>query len=308
MQESARLNRLIDEGDYAEAGRLVNLWLKRLQDWQHAELTTPFLPYVVKFDIETGKISKASAVLDAAEKLAARFWDYNINEPVLFREKAEFDYACSRYQDAAIAAAKAYRLSNDHRYSEVRTEYCRSLQALALMRVGKTVEAEQLATAALRSAPKGSKRHSFFVPRVLYAVCLVEGHMGRAAEAEAHCRNGLAISAESKKETRDLGLGYLALAEVLLQSEDLSRSREAALQSTSITARLFGTQHQDMVDGLVLLGRVSMKQGDRKAARAWFESASKTATALFGEGSPGAAIPLQALHDAETSGPGGERH
>jgi hypothetical protein len=48
-----------------------------------------------------------------------------------------------------------------------------------------------------------------------------------------------------KQESRDLSLGYLALAEFHLQSGDLVHSREAALESIGQTKRLFGTQHQD---------------------------------------------------------------
>jgi hypothetical protein len=58
----------------------------------------------------------------------------------------------------------------------------------------------------------------------------------------------------------------LALAEAYLEAGDLARSREAAAKNVEITARLFGEQHQDMVQALGLLAQISAKQGNMSDA------------------------------------------
>lgn len=274
--------------------------LDRLHIWQHDDQALAFLAYLAKAAVETGRLGPAWTIFHSAETLDTQIWD-KYYEPALFREKAACYYAAGEYDAASLAAAKAYQLSNEHDYYRIRAEYCRSVQALALLRAGNIIEAEKQALAAVRVAPKKPGKHLVFAPRILYTACVVESHAGKMADAAAFCNLGLEIAAASKLETRDLSLGYLSLAEAQLQAGDLVRSREAALKSADLSTKLFGTEHQDMVDALDLLAMISLREGDKAAARARVTEATKIATTLFGAGSPGAGIPARVSQIIETN-------
>lgn len=294
-REVSRLDDLVHTGRYVEAMKLAKVILDRLSVWQRDDRALPFLVYLGKAAVETGQPHQASTIFKSAEVLSATSWDKDYYEAALVREKAALYYAAGEYAAAAAAAARAYRLSNGHNYYRIRAEYCQSLQALAVLRMGNVREAERLALIAVKAAPKKRGKYSVFVPRILYTACIVTGHAGKTPDAEAFCRRGLEIASDAKGETRDLSLGYLAQAEIQLQAGDLARSREAALRGAEITNRLFGTQHQDMVDALVLQAMIHVREGDSNAARAKVNEASKIATALFGAGSAAATLPARVL-------------
>ncbi|MGD0297894.1 MAG: hypothetical protein ABSE86_12315 [Bryobacteraceae bacterium] len=138
-----------------------------------------------------------------------------------------------------------------------------------------------------------------FASRILYAACVIESNAGIFADAEAYCRRSLDIASQSKRDTRDLSLGCLALAEAQLEAGDLAHSPEAATKGRDLTAKLFGESHQDMVQALELLARVSAKDGNMTDVCADANRAVKIATALFGERSPGAAGPIRALREMD---------
>jgi tetratricopeptide (TPR) repeat protein len=286
---------------YVDATKLASAVLDRLHLWQRDNQALAFLAYLGKAAVETGRISQAFTILNSAETLSSQLWD-NYYEPALLRERATLHYAAAEYDIAAQVAAKAYRQSEERKYYKIRAAYCQSIEALALLRQGNVSEAEKLVLTAVKAAPKKPGKYPVFAPRILYSACLVESHAGKTADAEAFCQRGLQIAVFPKLENRDLPLGYLALAEARLQAGDLAASREAALKSADLTARLFGTEHQDMVDALNLLAHVSLKEGDASAARVHVNKAIKIATALFGEGSPGAGIPSRTLLDIEKNG------
>ncbi len=294
-RDASRLDELVNVGKYSEAMEFGQSILDRLNLRQRRDQAYIFLAYLGKAALESGLPRQASAMLNAAEAVAARNLGYRYYEPVLFREKAALHYAAAEYAAAAEAAVRAYRLSNEHDYYRIRSEYCHSLQALALLRMGNVREAERLALIAAKAAPTKTDAYPLFAPRILYAACIVEGYAGRMTDAEAFCRRGLEISSNAKLENRDLSLGYLALAEVRLQAGDLTRSREAALRSNEIVNRLFGSQHQDTVDALILLAKIDVREGDLDAARDKVNQAIRIAAVLFGEGSTAAELPARVL-------------
>jgi tetratricopeptide (TPR) repeat protein len=256
--------------------------------------------YLSRSCTEMGLVGKASNFIKAAENTLVKVED---QYPIAFyRQKAALSYAVGSYNDAAKVAAKAYHLGTRGAF---RAEYSHGIQALALLRLGNLPEAEKAVVSAMKAAPKNVGKYPVYGPRLLYAACVVESHAGKAVDAEAFCRRGLEAATLTKRETRDLSLGYLALAEAQLQSGDLAHSRESAQKAADLTTKLFGTQHQDMVDALDLLALISLKEGDATAARVRVAEAIKIATALFGERTSGAGIPAHALRDIETSEPGG---
>ena len=264
--------------------------------WGRDEHSVQSLAYIGKAQIELGHLGEAISVLGTAEALSSSLGS-TYYDATLLHETAALYYALAGYDGAAASAAKAVRLSQERNIPKIRVAYCKSIEALALLRIGKLSEAELLAASALKECPKKPGRSPVFAPRILYAACVVESHAGNFADAEAYCRRGLDIASQSKRETRDLSLGYLALAEAQLEAGDLAHSREAASKGRDLTVKLFGEQHQDMVQALGLLAKVSAKDGNIADGCADANRAVKIATALFGERSLGAAGPIRALRE-----------
>lgn len=294
QRDASHLDDLVNTGRYGEAANLTKSILDRLHAWQQDDAAPVFLAYLSKAALETGHPEQASTLLKSAEGVLSRARD-NHYEPSLVREKAALSYAAGEYAAAAELSGKAYRLSVEQNYYKIRAEYCHSIQALALLRMGNVREAERLAMNAAKAVPGKHPNHPVFAPRILYSACIVSAHAGRKADAEAFCRRGLDAASTGNRETRDLSVGYLAVAEYHLKTGDQARSREAALKAVDITRRLFGTRHQDMVEALVILATLDKEEGDHEAARGRVNEAAKIAAALFGEGSPVAALPGRVL-------------
>lgn len=293
-REASHLDELVNGGKYLEAAKLGKSLLDRLHIWQQDDQALVFLAYLGKASVEQGQPRLAFKLFDSADAINARTWN-RYYEPALLREKAALSYAAGEYVAAADLAARAYRTSIDHNYYRVRAEYCHSLEALALLRMGRLAEAERLASIAAKAVPKKTTNRPVFAPRILYAACVVAAHSGNLVDAEAFCRRGLDDALSSGSETRDLSLGYLAFAEFWLQAGDLAQSRESALRAVDLTKKMFGTHHQDMVEALTILALVNAKSGDVDAARCRVDEAARIAAAMFGIGSTAAALPARTL-------------
>jgi tetratricopeptide (TPR) repeat protein len=294
-RDRLRLDELANQGRNLEAIKLAKSMFNRMP--LVAEDQVLLLGYLGRVCTEIGLIGKASTFFTPAEVMSSQL-PTGYHELVLFREKAAFSYAVGHYEDAAKAADKAYHLGAR---GALRAEYSHGIQALALLRLGNLPDAEKAVLSAMKAVPKNLGKYPVYGPRILYAACIVESHAGKGADAETFCNRGLEMVARYKRETRDLSLGYLAIAEAQLQAGDLAHSRKSAQKAADLTRKLFGTQHQDMVAALDLLALISLKQGDAAAARACVAESVKIATSLFGEGSVGAGIPARTLVEIEKS-------
>jgi len=295
-EQTSEVDDLVNEGEYEHAAQLAKLLFEQLKMWGRDEHSVLSLAYIGNAQTELGHLGDAVNTLGLADALSSSLGS-TYYDATLRRETAALYYALAGYDEAAANAAKAVRLSQERNSPKIRVAYCKSIEALALLRIGKLSEAELLVASAVKECPKKPGKSPVFAPRILYAACVVESHAGNFADVEAYCRRGLDIASQSKRETRDLSLGYLALAEAQLQAGDLAHSREAATKGRDLTVKLFGEQHQDMVQALSLLAKVSAKEGNMADACADANRAVKIATALFGANSPGAAGPIRALHE-----------
>lgn len=295
FQEVNELDDLIDRGEYAHAAPLATLLWEQQHTWGPDQESILVLTHLGRSQVELGRLGDAVKILSEANTLAPTIPN-NRYDPALFRETAVLQLELGEYDAAAGTAAKAVHLADDQNQDRLRVGYCRSIEAMALLRLGKPDDAELLSLKAVKACPKKAGKYFVFAPRILYTACLVESHQEKYSDAEEYCRRGIEIAQKWKRENRDLSLGYLALAEAYLEAGDLVRSREAAAKNVEITARLFGEQHQDMVQALGLLARISAKQGNVSDACTQANRAVKIATALFGAGSAGAAAPTRVLH------------
>jgi hypothetical protein len=62
--------------------------------------------------------------------------------------------------------------------------------------------------------------------------------------------------------------GLVRVDSPLVQAGEWKRAREAALQSATITSKLFGTHHQDILDANKLLAKIHFQEGDSAGAQA----------------------------------------
>jgi tetratricopeptide (TPR) repeat protein len=214
-------------------------------------------------------------------------------EIALLRERAELRYAEGDFDRAAEAAEQAYQRLRSSNGSIHRAEYCRSLRALALLRLGHSNQAQQIATGVARTLRRGQGTSRGFTPRIHQHLCIVFAHKApesRTASDEGSCRKGLALAARrDKRETRDLVLGHLAYSEYWLKAGDLVRARESADQAIAISRRLFGDLHQDLATALTLLAAVDEQEGATESAGRRKAEAARILDRLFGADSDAAA-------------------
>jgi len=293
-QQVTELDDLINRGEYEHGTKLAQLLLQQQQAWGPNKESIFVLTHIGSAQVELGRISDAVKVISQADTLAPTIPN-NLYEIGLLRATAVLQLEVGQYQAAASLAAKAVKLALDRNLESLRVGYYRSIQAMALLRLGNPSDAELIVLKAVKDCPKKPGKYFVFAPRILYTACLVESYQQNFALAEEYCRRGLEIAQAWKKETRDLSLGYLAQAEASLEAGDLARSREAAAKTVEITTRLFGDQHQDIVQALGLLARINAKQGNMPDACAQANRAVKIAISLFGPVSSGAGIPTRAL-------------
>ena len=284
---------LIAKGKYGVASRFLKTRLDLKGVYGKNYDATPFLVYLGELEVKIGHLSEAQDALKAAE-VSAHTSDYW--KPALSRQQAALYFARGEYAAAVTAAAKAYRSSRDWHYWNIRSAYCESIEAMAQLRIGNITEAEQLVLDALKIVPKGSGKSLFFAPRILYSACLVESHRGNHSMAEAYCQRGIEMTAKSRVVTRDLSLGYLALAECYFLKGDFVRSRRSGLRVLELTNKLFGSKHQDVVEALQVLALLDVKESKTGEARMHAQNALQIAKQVFGEGSEGVVRPTRTLN------------
>lgn len=293
-QQVSELDDLINRGEYEHGIKVAQFLSQQQRAWGPNKESVFVLTHIGNAQVELGRIADAVQAISQANTLAPTIGD-NFYEVALLRETAVLQLELGQYQAAASVAAKAVKLALDRNLEGLRIGYSRSIQAMALLRLGNPSDAELIVLKAVKNCPKKTGKYFVFAPRILYTACLVESHQQNFAEADEYCRRGLEIAQVWKRETRDLSLGYLAQAEAYSEAGDLARSREAAAKSVEITTRLFGEQHQDIVQALGLLARVNAKQGNMPEACAQANRAVKIAVNLFGPISAGAGILTRAL-------------
>jgi hypothetical protein len=232
-EQTSEVDDLVNAGEYEHAAQLAKLLFQQLKMRGRDEHSVLSLVYIGKAQTELGHLGDAVNTLGLADALSSGLGS-TFYDATLLRETAALYYALAGYDGAAASAAKAVRLSQERNSTRIRVAYCKSIEALALLRIGKLSEAELLVASAVKECPKKPGKSPVFAPRILYAACIVESHAGNFAEAEADCRRGLDIASQSKRETRDLSLGYLALAEAQLEAGDLPHSREAAAKGQAL--------------------------------------------------------------------------
>jgi len=302
--EATGLLKLVESGRYEEAAKISKSILERASRWPKGPDEMLIRTYLGKASLELGAPRAASKILEAAPPRIPLDISYHI-EQYYFRERAAVRYAVADYEGTLAEAAQAIRVFHEQEASQtshdIREDYCRSLQALALLRMGKQAEAEALALKAAKAVPKKLSYSPVYTPRILYAACVVESYSEEYDNATRYCALGAGFAAKSKRETRDRSLGQLALAEMHLLEGDLAQAREAAQLAADLTRRMFGTRHQDMVDALNLLAKINLREGDLAAAHANASEALNIANIVFGEGSPAANISLRIRQEIDAA-------
>ncbi len=283
-QDLSEIAESIAEGKYARAYQCVAMGLDKARTQKPDYEPGPFLAYLGELSLETGRLQTADEALKKAESQLVGIWSGL--DALVVREQAALYLARGDFTPATIKAATAYKMSVDRYYLRVETAYCKSLEAQAELRMGNLPRAEILVREALRDIPKNGKQ-LFFVPRILYTACLIESYRGNHTEAQGYCLRGLEMAEKSGAETRDTSLGHLALAEAYLQSGDFEKSHASGLLALTLTYRMFGRRHQDMVDALHTLALADLRAGRITDARVRAKDALQAATQLFGAGSQG---------------------
>jgi ATP/maltotriose-dependent transcriptional regulator MalT len=273
LREASLIDDMLCHGDYIEALKLTS------RDVVDSHLDRGWLaPYIGALFIETGKLAAADQVLNSRP---AEPSDQGSRSAVV-RERAALLLAQGEYQLAATEALEAYKLSTADRIYESRRAYAGSIAAESLLRSGDLNGARQYADKSLRAVRKQTRARYFFVPRVFHAACLVASYGPNPESGEPICLRGLELAKQSKKQRRDLSLGYLVLAEARLENARFDLSREAANQSLTLTQVLFGPVHQDAVKAHEIIALADLRSGNRAEAQKEAESALSLAKKLFG--------------------------
>lgn len=295
----------VQEGRYMDGLKLVKTAAARANVFGVERETINLYAAIALFWLEVGNLPQSRLALDAAKQLA----DSDL-ESTIARIPWEVDGQRARaallldegeYEGAFHDAVDRYKKGAGIPLTKVGA-YRFALAAQAQLRLGNVTQASELAAKALRFVPKKNKKLLLYVPRVLYITCLVEGYQGKFVEAEELCRRGLSLVETYGIQSRDVSLGYLALAEVMWLKRDLPSAREAAVKSVALTHNMFGETHQDLIEGLKLLSLIAAQEGKPEDAKVFARDARIRAAALFGEGSTGLRMLTQALKDSSASG------
>ena len=292
---ASHIDLLIGQGKYSEANELLGTRIDSHLALHQEIDAAPYFGLLAKFYIETGLLAEAEKVLKIAEATAART---GIWVGLVTRVQTSLLLETGRYDAAAKAAAKAYRQAGDRNETYLRLSYCQSLEALARLRLGDLDRAEKLTHDTVKDVPHSLKDEELlYGPRVLYTAGLIASHRNNHRQAEEYCQRGVVLTEKHGNASRDLVLGYLALAEVYLSSGDLSKCREFGTKALEQTTKVFRRQHQDVVAALNLLARADLKEGKLTDAEARARESLSLAAAVFGEGSSGAGISAQLLNE-----------
>lgn len=290
----------VQEGRYTDGLKLVKTAAARANAFGVERETINLDAAIALFWMEVGNLPQAHLALDTAKKVADSDFQSTIarlpweiagqrTRAALLLDEGEYEGA---FHDAVDRYGKGARVS----LTEV-GGYRVALAAQAQLRLGNIPQASELAAKALRVVPKNSKKLLIYVPRTLYASCLVASYQGKYVEAEELCRRGLSFVEPFGIQSRDVSLGYLALAEGMWLKRDLPSAREAAVKSIALTRKMFGESHQDLIEGLKFLALIAAQEGKTEDAEVFAHDARIRAAALFGEGSPGLRILTMALKE-----------
>lgn len=285
------VDELIEDGKYKEASRRIRRSFNLVGPFVPKSETTTLFVYLGRLLVETGELKEAEKALRTAEHLDSLRQGW---EATLPRDRAVLALARRDYSTAATTAAEACRLAAQKVLSRIRVSYCLSIEALARLRLGQIERADQLSRKAQKRLSSRGSKPLPFGPRILYAACLVKSYGGNHTGAEEDCQRGLKM-AQARPDSRDVALGYLALAEVYLRAGKLLQSRESSLNCLERTTRLIGPMHQDTIQALELLALADLREGRSTDARIRAEDAVRIAKVVFGEGSPGMRGPTGTL-------------
>lgn len=286
-REASLIDEMLCHGDYVEALKLTE------RDLLIPEADTgPLTPYVGALFIEVGKLEMADRVLNLQPDKA---YATGSNRAALARERAALLLAKGEYKLSAAEAIEAYKFSVSDRTYKSRRAYAASIAAESLLRSGDLNEAREYASRSLKSVENQKRSASFFIPRVFYTACLVASYSSSPQTAEPLCLRGLALTKRSRKPTRDLSLGYLALAEARLKNGNFRGSKDAAIQCLTLAKTLFGPVHQDAVNALELMSIADARGGRRADAQNEAGRSLALARRLFGPNSRRVAELTEAL-------------
>ncbi|MGD0297893.1 MAG: hypothetical protein ABSE86_12310 [Bryobacteraceae bacterium] len=123
------------------------------------EQSVQSLTYIGRAQVELGLFGEAVKALGTAEGFSSRAGS-TYYDAALLRETAALYHALAGYDEAAASAAKAVRLSQERNLPKIRVAYCKSIEAIALLRIGKLSEAEILATSAVKECPRKAREVS----------------------------------------------------------------------------------------------------------------------------------------------------
>jgi tetratricopeptide (TPR) repeat protein len=287
------IDKLIGEGRYEEAFEFLKSGIQKREIEQTYSAT--FYAGLGKFYMEVGKPKDALEALKAAETVAART---GLGNAFTAREMASFQLSQGDFSAAASSATKATREFSYRKADKILLSYCRSLEALARLRAGDQIRAETLIREALKDVPKSADAPPLFASRTLFAACVIESRRANYEEGREFCRRGLEIVESRKIDGRDVSLAHLAMAESLLLSGDLARSREFATRAMDHTAKTFQANHPDTVTALMLHARADMQESKWSDALARAKAAADMAVTIFGDGAGGTKGPKQMLQEA----------
>jgi tetratricopeptide (TPR) repeat protein len=117
--------------------------LEQQHTWGPGRASILVLSHLERSQIELGRLGEAVKVLSQANTLAPTIPN-NRYDPALFRETAILQLEAGEYQAAANTATKAVHLADDQNQERIRVGYCRSIEAMALLRLDKPGDAELL--------------------------------------------------------------------------------------------------------------------------------------------------------------------
>jgi tetratricopeptide (TPR) repeat protein len=296
-RDLSNADELIGQGKYPETIKLLKEAIDRFDKARQGGATAAYFAYLGALGADAGQFKDADQLLKSAENYSTKAedeWD-----AVVSREQAALHLERGEYDAALKSAKRAYDCfgSSGDSFTYLRAAYCQSLAAEAQLGLGKTDQAETLARDALKVVPKKETEKSFIAPRILYAACRVETRRANFAEAEQLCLGGVAMAGNAGAGSRNVALGYLALAELYLQQGDLAKAAESGKKCLAQTEQTFGSQHQDAMQALEVLARVNMKQGNPEEAELHAKLAVEVAKALFGDSGAPAKAARQTLNE-----------
>lgn len=323
---TSHIDLLIGEGKYNEALDLLKTRIQEQQALHQVYEACPYYALLGKFYVEVGLEQEAAQALQTAEDAASRSGlstdssqsggsrggrssrslhdsettntSTNTWDDIVTREQASFLLVKRDYDGAAKEASKAYRAAGDHKDPYLLLAYCQSLEAQARLRLGQLDRAQKLIGQAVKEVPDSAREDQLlYAPRILFTSCLVKSYSGSFDQAISDCQRGIALIGQKGADSRDVPLGYLALAEAYLQSGDTAKCRESATKAMNQTNKVFGVDHPDTVTALELLARADAKDGKIPDAESHARDAVRVATNVFGKDAKAIAPSTQVLNE-----------